>query len=114
MDSTRYLRLGRAVHAKVYIPLLMISSGDDLQVCFDRIRELVRSVFGQRVKGVSQAALPDELQRGPAHPAENVDPLGTILHPRCNGDLELMELVGKALCQVALLVAKIVVLLLCG
>ena len=79
----------------------MISSGDDLQVCFDRIRELVRSVFGQRVKGVSQAALPDELQRGPAHPAEDVDLLGTILHPRCNGDLELMELVGKALYQVA-------------
>ncbi len=46
----------------------------------DRIRVRICHVFGEGIKRVTDAGLPDKLERGAPHPPQNVDVVRVRLH----------------------------------
>ena len=56
---------------------------------FDSLCEVVLGVGCERVEGVAEAALADELERGATHPLEHVNLLRAVGHARFECGLEL-------------------------
>ena len=68
---------------------------EDVHEGLDGFSEFFTGLRGQRIEGIAQAALTNQLECCAAHPPKDVQILGTILHLSLDGGPKLLRFVRE-------------------